>query len=205
VSTRDPAASQTAPEDGVRDPAASRTAPQDGVRDPAASQTAPEDAHTPPPEWRAGTRWRPSRAWLALFAVGVLLFLAISGVLARFFSAENVEMDHEIALVRAEVRGDAQAMLDQLQGCQASASCTATVRADAARLRRPGSVQILSTQSTTNHSLTSSVGETRVAWKVPGRFPVVQCVRVKRTGNFLTGISIALLRVSAEIPSTADC
>jgi hypothetical protein len=144
-------------------------------------------------------------ARIALIVVGALLFLMISGVLARFLSAENVEMDHEITLLRAEARGDAQAMLDQLSGCSASAACTATVRADAASLRRPGSVQILSTQSTTNHSLTSSTGETRVAWKVNGRYPVVQCVQVRRSGNFLTGISIALLRVGPRIGSTSDC
>jgi hypothetical protein len=135
----------------------------------------------------------------------VVLFLAISGMLARFFSAENVERDHEWALMQAEARGDAQSMLRQLAGCRASASCTATVRADAATLRRPGSVVILSTQSTTDHSLTGSVGETRVAWKVSGRYPVVQCVRVRRSGNFFTGISISLLRVGPRIGSTADC
>jgi hypothetical protein len=135
----------------------------------------------------------------------VVLFLAISGVLARFFSAENVELDHEVALLQAETRGDVRGMLAQLAGCRASASCTATVRADAASLRRPGTVEILSTQSTTNHSLAGSVGETRVAWKVKGRYPVVQCVRVRRAGNALTGISIALLRVGPRIGSTADC
>jgi len=138
--------------------------------------------------------------------VALLLFLAISGVLARFFSAENVELDHEVALLQAEAGGHAQGMFEQLAAaCRARASCAATVRADAASLRRPGKVEILSTQSTTNHSLTGSVGETRVAWKVPGRYPVVQCVRVRRSGNFLTGISVSLLRVGLRIGSTADC
>jgi hypothetical protein len=141
-----------------------------------------------------------------LIAIGVLLFLVISGVLARFFSAENVELDHEITLVRAEAGGDPQAMLDQLDtSCRANVSCTATIHADATTLRRAGNVEILSTQSTTNHSLTSSIGETRVAWKVSGRYPVVQCVQVKRSGNFLTGISISLLAIGPRIPSTADC
>jgi hypothetical protein len=135
----------------------------------------------------------------------VVLFLAISGVLARYFSAENVERDHEWALMQAEARGDVQGMLAQLTGCRASASCLATVRSDAASLRRPGSVEILSTQSTTNHSLAGSVGLTRVAWKVNGRYPVVQCVQVRRSGDFLTGISISLLRVGPRIGSTADC
>jgi hypothetical protein len=136
---------------------------------------------------------------------GVVLFLAISGVLARYFSTENVERDHEWALMQAEARGDVPGMLVQLAGCRASAACVATVRADAAALRRAGAVEILSVQSTTNHSLTSSVGEARVAWKVPGRYPVVQCVRVQRSGNFLTGIAVALLHVGPRIADTADC
>jgi hypothetical protein len=135
----------------------------------------------------------------------VVLFLAISAVLARYFSSENVERDREWALMQAEAAGNWRAMLHQLSGCGASVSCTATVRADAASLRRPGSVEILSTQSTTDHSLTSSVGETRVAWKVSGRYPVVQCVKVRRSGNVLTGISISLLSVGPRIGSTADC
>ncbi len=140
-----------------------------------------------------------------LIVVGVLLFLTISGVLARYLSAENVERDHEWALMQAEARGDVREMLAQLSGCRASPSCVATVRADAAGLRRPGAVELLSTQSTTNHTLSGSVGETRVAWKVSGRYPVVQCVQVRRSGDFLTGISVALLRVGPRIGSTADC
>jgi hypothetical protein len=137
--------------------------------------------------------------------LGVVLFLAISGVAARFFSAENVERDHELILLGAQAKGDVPGMLAQLPGCAAHPSCAATVRSDAARLRRPGSVLILSTQTTTNHSLTSSTGETRIAWKAGGLLPVVQCIRVRRSGNFLTGIGIALLALSAPIADTADC
>lgn len=154
---------------------------------------------------RPGSRRTSRGTRIALIAAGVLLFLAISGVLARFLSAENVERDHELTLLQMQATGAWRAMLYELTGCSASASCTATVRADAARLRRPGTVLILSTQSTTDHSLTGSVGETRVAWEVTVHHPVVQCVRVRRSGNFLTGISISLLTISAPIPSTADC
>jgi hypothetical protein len=135
----------------------------------------------------------------------VVLFLAISAVLARYFSAENVERDHEWALMQAEARGDAQEMLAQLSGCSERPSCVAIVRTDAASLRRAGSVEILSVQAPTDHSLAGSVGEARVAWKVSGRYPVVQCVRVRRSGNVLTGISISLLSVGPRIGSTADC
>jgi hypothetical protein len=140
-----------------------------------------------------------------LITAGVVLFLAISGVLARYFAAENIEHDHEAALVQAEARGDAGGMLAQLSGCRASAACVAAVRADATALRRPGAVEVLSVQSSTNHSLTSSVGEARVAWKVAGRYPVVQCVRVRRSGSILTGISVALLHIGPRIGDTSDC
>lgn len=134
-----------------------------------------------------------------------MLFLGISAILARFFAAENVERDHELILVQAEAKGDVPGMLAQLPGCSSQPVCVATVRSDAQRLRRPGTVQILSTKSSTNHSLTGSTGQARVAWKVSGHFPVVQCVRVRRSGNFLTGISVALLSIGPQIAGTADC
>jgi hypothetical protein len=157
-------------------------------------------------EWRRAS-WRrlPRGTRVALIAAGVLLFLVISGILARYFSAENVERDHEWALMQAEARGDVHGMLAQLSGCGARPSCVAIVRADAASLRQPGSVQILSVQSPTDHSLAGALGEARVAWKVNGRYPVVQCVTVRRSGNILTGISISLLSVGPRIGSAADC
>ena len=57
------------------------------------------------------------------------------------------------------------------------------------RLRRSGAVKILSLNSPTAYSLTSATGTTRLAWTVIGKLPVVQCVEVSRTGNFLTGIT----------------
>jgi hypothetical protein len=142
---------------------------------------------------------------IALVALGAFLFLAISAVVARFFAAENVERDHELILIQAEAKGDVPGMLAQLSGCASRPACVVGVRSNAQRLRRPGTVEFLSTQSSTNHSLTGSTGQTRVAWKVSGRFPVVQCVRVRRSGNFLTGISVALLAIGPQIASTADC
>jgi hypothetical protein len=34
---------------------------------------------------------------------------------------------------------------------------------------------------------------------------VVQCVEVRRRGNLLTGVSVALLSLSAPIANEADC
>jgi hypothetical protein len=142
---------------------------------------------------------------VAPIVLGALLFLALSGALARFLSTENVERDDEAALIRAQVRGDAAGMLDKLSGCRESAACVATVRANASALRRPGAPKILSLKSTTSYSLTGASGKTRLAWTVIGRLPVVQCVEVRRTGNALTGIKVALLSLSAPISNVADC
>jgi hypothetical protein len=137
--------------------------------------------------------------------LGVALFLAISAVLARFLSIENVERDDEEALIQAQARGDVNGMLDRLSGCRLSASCVATVRANADSLRRSGAAKILSLKSSTAYSLTGASGKTRLAWIVIGRLPVVQCVQVRRSGSFLTGITVTLLSLSAPISNEADC
>jgi hypothetical protein len=153
----------------------------------------------------ASNRRRTSLKRVVLIVLGVLLFLAISGALARFLSAENVERDHEAALLRAQVRGEVNSMLDGLSGCRRRPSCVATVRANASRLRGQGEPKILSLKSPTAYSLTGATGTTRLAWTVIGKHPVVQCVRVRRTGNALTGIEIELLSLSAPIANSGDC
>jgi hypothetical protein len=40
---------------------------------------------------------------------------------------------------------------------------------------------------------------------VIGRPPVVQCVEVRRSGSVLSGITVALLSLSAPISNEADC
>lgn len=135
----------------------------------------------------------------------MLVFVAISGLLARFLSVENSERDQEAALLQAQARGDVNGMLAQLSGCRASQSCVATVRADAGSLRRPGAVKILSLKSRTAYSLSGATGKTRLAWTVIGRLPVVQCVVVRRTGSVLGGITVSLLSLSAPIANEADC
>jgi hypothetical protein len=149
-------------------------------------------------------RRRRRPALIALIAVGVALFLLISFELARFFSVESREREDLVALLQAEAKGSAPGMLAQLHGCT-SPTCVATVRADAAALHRAGSVKILTLTSPTAGSLTSKTGTTRVAWTVLGTLPVVQCVRMRRTGNAVTGLSVALLTIGPRIESEADC
>ena len=139
-----------------------------------------------------------------LIACGLLVFVLLSGLLARWLALENIERDDGVTLLQAEARGDAKAMLAQLDGCDHY--CRANVVRMARRLKRPGHVLILADQSQTAYSLTGTVGDTRVAWKATSNvLPVVQCVRVQRSGNVLSGLVIRLLAVSLPIPDTADC
>lgn len=137
--------------------------------------------------------------------VGLLLFLAISGLLARFLSLPNAERDDLVALLQAQAQGSVPGMLSQLSGCRERPACLARVRANALKLRRPGEVKILTLTSPTAYSLTSATGTTRVAWTVLGTLPVVQCVKVKRSGNAITGITIKLLTIGPQIEGEADC
>jgi len=136
-----------------------------------------------------------------------VLFIVISGLLARFLSVENVERDADLALIEAEAKGSVSGMLDKLSGCRESPSCVASVRANASnpRLRRAGAVKLLALSSPTAYSLTGATGKTRLAWTVIGTLPVVQCVDVHRSGNFLTGIHVQLIGLSAPIAGEGIC
>jgi hypothetical protein len=152
-------------------------------------------------------RRRPAAKRIALISLAVLVFLAVSAMLARFLSVENVERDADLALIQAQARGEVTGMLAQLSGCRQRPSCMATVEANARnpRLLRAGAVKILSLKSSTAYSPTGATGNTRLAWTVIGKLPVVQCIEVRRTGNFLEGVSVTLLSLSAPIPNEADC
>ena len=78
---------------------------------------------------------------ILLVGAGVVVFLVISGLLARFLAVENVEREDVFALLKAEAAGDSTGMLAQLHDC--STSCATIVRSDAAKLRGTGAVKIL--------------------------------------------------------------
>jgi hypothetical protein len=148
---------------------------------------------------------RPLR--IASITVAVILFLVISGLLTRFLSVENAEREDDLALLRSEVAGSVAGTVAKLSGCAQSPSCVAKVELDTTnpRILHKGSVKIIELNSNTAYSLTGSTGETRLAWTVIGKLPVVQCVLVKRSGNFLTGISVHLRSLSTPIVGDAGC
>jgi hypothetical protein len=140
-----------------------------------------------------------------LIAVGVFVFLAISLLLTKAFVGAGAERAKVVDLVRAEARGDAAAVLAQLPRCRADATCAQLSRARTARLRRPGTVQILNFVPSVQVAMTDRAGTARVAWRTDRRqFPVVQCVRVERKGP-LTGGGVSLVSVSDPIALDGSC
>jgi hypothetical protein len=107
-------------------------------------------------------------------------------------------------LVRAEATGNPRAVLAQLPACAREAACAATTAGRVARLRRPGTVEILQYEPSTELALTTRVGTGRVAWRAGQGLPVVQCVRVQRSGP-LSGGGVELLSVSPPIPGQSSC
>ncbi len=133
------------------------------------------------------------------------MFVLISGVLARAFSIDGAEQAAITQLVQDEARGDSAAMTKLLLHCTAGSFCGSRALSDARALRRPGQVSILELNPSAGFSLTSTLGVARVAWRAGSALPVVQCVRVRRAGNVISGLSVQLLEVSGRIATGADC
>lgn len=142
---------------------------------------------------------------LALVAAGVVVFLLISALLARAFSVDNAERSAITGVVQAEARGDASGVIDRFTGCASSVACRARAAADAKALRHVGSVSIIQIQTSAGFSLTGTRGTARVVWSAGGSLPIVQCVRVHRVGDVISGQHVELLTLSRRIPTDADC
>lgn len=146
---------------------------------------------------------RPTR--ILLFALALLVFLAISLGLARVLSANGAERDAILSLLEAQARGDAPAMVQRIDGCAQQPACVAQAHANATRLRSTGRVELVRLDASTSFSLGGSEGVARVVWKTPTRTTVVQCVDVRRGGNVVSGLSVALERLSRPIERESSC
>ncbi len=145
------------------------------------------------------------RVYVVGIVVGIVLFLAISAVLARVFSANGAEQSAITSLVQSEAKGDVNAILDEVRGCRTDPACRQRASVNAAALKRAGSVSIIQLQPSTSFSLGGTEGTARVAWDVGSSLPIVQCVKVRRAGNPISGLSVELLDVSRRITSTSAC
>ena len=135
---------------------------------------------------------------------GLFVFIGLSVLLARGLTGSGTERAAVLELVRAQARGDADAVLERLDACRREPACAQATREQVAKLRRPGRVQILTYTPSARLTLTRKVGTGRVAWRAGDGKPVVQCVRVRREGP-LTGGSVELLSLSDPIPGDAAC
>jgi hypothetical protein len=145
------------------------------------------------------------RLYILAIVVGVVLFLAISALLARVFSVDGAERSAITSLVATEARGDLSGVIQRIDGCAQDAACRARAEANVAALKHPGSISILELNPSAGFSLTSTLGTARVAWNVGGSLPIVQCVRVRRAGNALSGLRVELLSVSRKLAGDATC
>jgi hypothetical protein len=146
------------------------------------------------------------RAYIPAIAVAIIVFLVVSAVLARIFSANSAEQSAITSLVKDEARGDTSAVIGDIADCQASPTCRTRAGDNATALKHSGAVSIIQIQPSTSFSIAGTLGTARVAWNVAGRpQPVVQCVRVQRTGNIVSGLKVRLLEVSHRIKSDTAC
>ncbi len=139
----------------------------------------------------------------AVIAIAVLFVLVVSVFVARWLNNDTNERSQVTELLRAQARGDAEAMLAILR-CP-DLACERLARANARRLRAPGELKIALYQSQTAHAIAPRTKPTRVVWFTPGRLTTVQCVLVRRSGNVFAGASISLLRLSAPIGRESSC
>jgi len=142
---------------------------------------------------------------IGLIALGVVLFLAISALLARAFSVDGAEQAAITSLLQSEARGDSSAMVAEIHGCARSPACRQRVSEDVGKLARPGRVQLIELNQSAGFSLTSTLGTARVVWHAGNGLPIVQCVKVRRAGNVLSGLRVELLEISRKIKTSADC
>ena len=136
---------------------------------------------------------------------GAFVFLGISFLLARALTGPGAERSRVLDVVRAQARGDADAVLEQLPACAREPACARVTRERVAQLKRPGEVEILTYRPSVRLTMTRRSGTGRVAWRAgTDGLPVVQCVRVRRDGP-LSGANVELLSISAPIGRESSC
>ena len=138
-----------------------------------------------------------------LIVLGVLAFLAVSGLVARWLAADGDERARVERLLEAQARKDVGAMTAALARCDAA--CRSRLGEIAERVGRPGALEIVRYDSRTARALGDETAPTRIVWQLPGGLPTVQCVLVRRTGGPLQGPEVELLRLSAPIAREGAC
>ncbi|MEA2125335.1 MAG: hypothetical protein QOI80_2117 [Solirubrobacteraceae bacterium] len=145
------------------------------------------------------------RTKVTAIAFGTFVFLGISLLLARALVGAGNERAVVLDVLRAQAAGDADGVLALMPRCAHNATCARVTRERTARLRRPGKVEILNYTPSTQAAFVNQTGTARVAWRTrERRFPVVQCVVVKREGP-LTGGGMEVYSISNPVGIEAGC
>ena len=88
------------------------------------------------------------------------------------------------------------------------AASTARSEATDAIKRQPRTgddVRIVRVDGLSSFAVTGRTETARVVWKARDRLPVVQCVRLRRDGDPISGYDVRVLRVSPPIGREASC
>ena len=142
---------------------------------------------------------------IASIALAVVVFVAISVLVARAVGVGDAQNAAITALVKDEAHGNTAGVEALIEGCARQPACRARAESLTASLRQPGTVSVDQLSPSTNFSVTGSTGIARVAWSVGTSLPRTQCVRVRNAGSVLSGFTIELLRVSVRLASDASC
>jgi len=145
------------------------------------------------------------RTKVTAIVFGAFLFLGISFLLARALVGAGSERSKVLVILEAQARGDAAAMLAEMPPCRSDPTCARVTAERAALLKRPGEVEILNFEPSTQAAFTNQQGSARVVWRTPEReFPVVQCVIVRRKGP-LSGGGVTIASISNPVGLEAKC
>jgi ribosomal protein L29 len=142
---------------------------------------------------------------IALLAAAVAAFVVLSLVIARVLTIGNAERDAVYRLVRAEAAGDQAAVLSRVHGCAGDAGCVQRVRRTIARVQHSGRAKLLRFDGPGGIALTGRSGPARVAWKVGTALPVVQCVRLRTTGDPVGGYTVRITGVDEPTALDEPC
>jgi hypothetical protein len=104
------------------------------------------------------------------------VFLAITGGVARQLGASSAERNAAVGAVKHQPR-----------------------------VRGAGKVRIVRYDGPGGVSLGARSSVARVVWKTPRSLPTVQCVRLRRTGDLVSGYHVHVLGLSAPIPREDPC
>ncbi len=146
---------------------------------------------------------RPAR--IGLIAAAVVVFLALSILVGRFLGAATSVRDEATGIIKQQAGGDAIAVVRRISGCHTDSACIRRTVHQVRLLRTPGRVRIVRVDGVSSVGLGSRTDTVRVVWKAGRRLPTVQCVRVRRSGNPVTGYDVAVLSLGPVIGREAAC